>query len=238
MGKTAGQKVRDRYRVYVANGKTPRALTGVNRAMLEEVRMEVAAGCRSLKAAAFSTTKQMQQAGDEEVRCVQHTGLRVDWATWLVLDMQDEGSDDDLDYKDTEEQEEAEELSDNDVSDLEVDQLQTVCELCVEIAQAQVFVAYQEQDRKKLQDKIGSLEEQLDLLSKAAGLETSGREALETSAKEAIEQAASAKKSLEAATVALAEARRQLAWHQDQGDWIHSFYVHGGPPPPDVMRRM
>ena len=193
--------------------------------------MEVAAGCRSLKAAAFSTTKQMQQAGDEEVRCVQHTGLRVDWATWLVLDMQDEGSDEDLDYQDTEEQEEAEDLSDNDVSDAEVDQLQTVYELSVEIAQAQ-------QDRKQLQDKIGSLEEQLDLLSKAAGLETSGREALETSAKEAIEQAASAKKSLEAVTVALAEARRQVAWHEDQVDWIHTFYVHGGPPPPDVMRRM
>ena len=58
MGKTAGQKVRDRYRVYVANGKTPRALTGVNRAILEEVRMEDAAGCGSLKAAASSTTNQ------------------------------------------------------------------------------------------------------------------------------------------------------------------------------------
>ena len=73
----------------------------------------------------------------------------MDWATWLVLDMQDEGSDDDLDYKDTEEEEEAEDLSDNDVSDAEVDQLQIVSELCVELAQAQAFVAYQEQDRKK-----------------------------------------------------------------------------------------
>ena len=231
MGKTAGQKVRDRYRVYVANGKTPRALTGVNRAILEEVRMEVAAGCGSLKAAASSTTNQMQQAGDEEVCCVQHTGLRVDWATWLVLDMQDEGSDEDLDYQDTEEQEEAEDLSDNDVSDAEVDQLQTVYELSVEIAQAQ-------QDRKQLQDKIGCLQEQLALLSKAAGLETSRREQLEISAKEALERAASTKVSLEAVSDALADARRQVAWHQDQTDWIHTFYVHGGHPPPDVMRRM
>ena len=231
MGKTAGQKVRDRYRVYVANGKTPRALTGVNRAILEEVRMEVAAGCGSLKAAVLSTTKQMQQAGDEEVRCVQHTGLRVDWATWLVLDMQDEGSDEDPDYQDTEEQEEAEDFSDNDVSDAEVDQLQTVYELSVEIAQAQ-------QDRKQLQDKIGCLEEQVGLMSKAAGLETLRREALEISAKEAFDRAASTQLSLEAVSVALAEARRQLAWHQEQTDWIHTFYVHGGPPPPDVMRRM
>ena len=125
--------------------------------------MEVAAGCGSLKAAASSTTNQMQQAGDEEVCCVQHTGLRVDWATWLVLDMQDEGSDEDPDYQDTEEQEEAEDFSDNDVSDAEVEQLQTMYELFVEIAQAQ-------QDRKQLQDKIGYLQEQLALLSKAAGL--------------------------------------------------------------------
>ena len=146
-------------------------------------------------------------------------------------DLQDEGSDEDLDYQDTEEQEEAEDLSDNDVSDAEVDQLQTVYELSVEIAQAQ-------QDRKQLQDKIGCLEEQLDLLSKAAGLETSRREALEISAKEALERAASTKLSLEAVSVALAEARRQLAWHQEQTDWIHTFYVRGGPPLPDVMRRM
>ena len=145
--------------------------------------------------------------------------------------MQDEGSDEDLDYQDTEEQEEAEDLSDNDVSDAEVDQLQTVYELSVEIAQAQ-------QDRKQLQDKIGCLEEQVGLMPKAAGLETLRREALEISAKEAFDRAASTQLSLEAVSVALAEARRQLAWHQEQTDWIHTFYVHGGPPPPDVMRRM
>ena len=43
---------------------------------------------------------------------------KVDWATWLVSDIQDASSDNDLDYKDIEEEEEAEELSDNDLSDL------------------------------------------------------------------------------------------------------------------------
>ena len=231
MGKTAGQKVRDRYRISVANGKTPRALTGVNKAILEEVRMEVAAGCSSLKAEVSSTTNQIQHAGNEDVGCVQHSGLRVDWATWLALEMHEEGSDEDPDYQDTEEPEEAEDFSDNDVSDAEVEQMQTMYELFAEIAQAQ-------QDRTQLQDKIGYLQEELALLSKAAGLETSRREQLEISAKEAVERAAATKMSLDAVSVALADARRQVAWHQSQTDWIHTFYVHGGPPPPDVMRRM
>ena len=62
--------------------------------------------------------------------------------------------------------------------------------------------------------------------------------ALESSAKEAIEQAAEGKKAVEAANIAVAEVQRQLNWHQDQSDWVHTFYLHGGPPPPDVMRRM
>ena len=140
----------------------------------------------------------------------------MDWATWLVSDIQDAGSDNDLDYKDTEEEEEAEELSDNDLSDLEVDQVQTVYELCAEASQAQVFVAYQEQERKMLKDKIGILEQQLDSLQKAAALEMSAREALESSAKEAIEQAAEGKKAVEAANIALTKAQQQINWHQDQ----------------------
>ena len=49
MVKTAEQKVWDRYRADVANGETPGALTDANRAILEEVRTEVAAGCRKLQ---------------------------------------------------------------------------------------------------------------------------------------------------------------------------------------------
>ena len=62
--------------------------------------------------------------------------------------------------------------------------------------------------------------------------------ALESSAKEAIEQAAEGKKAVEAANFALAEAQRQLNWHKNQSDWVHTFYIHGGPPPEDIMRRM
>ena len=160
---------------------------------------------------------------------------KMDWATWLVSDIQDAGSDNDLDYEDTEEEEEAEELSDNDLSDLELDHVETVYELCVEVSQAQVFFAYQEQEREMLQDKIGSLEQQLESLQKAAARRW---RVCESSAKEAIEQAAEGKKAVEAANIALAEAQRQLNWHQDQSDWVHTFYIHGGPPPPDVMRRM
>ena len=163
---------------------------------------------------------------------------KVDWATWLVSDIQDAGSDNDLDYKDIEEEEEADALSDNDLSDVELDHVETVCELCAKVSQAQVFVALQEQERKMLKDKIGILEQQLESLQKAAALEMSAREALESSAKEAIEQAAEGKKAVEAANIALAEAQRQLNWHQDQSDWVHTFYINGGPPPPDIVRRM
>ena len=231
MGKTAGQKVRDRYRVYVANGKTPRALTAVNKAILEEVRMEVATHCGPLKTKASSTTNEIQHTGDEGVCCIQHTGLWVNWATWLDLDMHDDDSDEDPDYQETEEEEDADYFSDNDVTDSEVEQMQTMYELIAEIAQAH-------QDRKQLQDKIGYLQEELALLSKAASLETSRREQLEMSATEALERAAATKRSLDAVSVELADAQRQVAWHQSETDWIHTWYVHGGQPPPDVMRRI
>ena len=77
MVKTAEQKVRDRYRADVENGKNPRALTDANRAILEEVRAEVAAGCRAVQAAAFSGRKRIRDAGDEEVRRVERAGQRV-----------------------------------------------------------------------------------------------------------------------------------------------------------------
>ena len=77
MVKTAEQKVRDRYRADLENGKTPRALTDANRAVLEEVRAEVAAGCRAVQAAAFSGRKRIREAGDEEVRRVERAGQRV-----------------------------------------------------------------------------------------------------------------------------------------------------------------
>ena len=91
----------------------------------------------------------------------------MDWATWLVSDIQDAGSDNNLDYEDTEEEEEAEELSDNDLSDVELDHVETVYELCVEVSQALGLLAYQEQERDMLVDKIGSLEQQLESLTKA-----------------------------------------------------------------------
>ena len=78
--------------------------------------------------------------------------LRVDWATWLVSDMQDEGSDNDVDYKDIEEEEE-EEMSDDDLCGVEVDHVQTVFELCADVLRAQVFVVHQEQEGKMLKDK-------------------------------------------------------------------------------------
>ena len=68
--------------------------------------------------------------------------LRVDWATWLVSDMQDEGSDNDVDSKDIEEEEE-EEMSDDDLCGVEVDHAQTVFELCADVLRAQVFVVHQ-----------------------------------------------------------------------------------------------
>ena len=77
MVKTAEQKVRDRYRADVENGKNSRALTDANRAILEEVRAEVAAGCRAVQAAAFSGRKRIRDAGDEEVRRVEHARQRV-----------------------------------------------------------------------------------------------------------------------------------------------------------------
>ena len=79
--------------------------------------------------------------------------LRVDWATWLVSDMQDEGSDNDVDSKDIEEEEE-EEMSDDDLCGVKVDHAQTVFELCADVLRAQVFVVHQEQEGKMLKDKI------------------------------------------------------------------------------------
>ena len=127
---------------------------------------------------------------------------KMDWATWLVSDIQDAGSDNDLDYEDIEEKEVADTLSDNDLSEVELDGVKTVCELC--------------EEQKMQKDKIGILEQQLDSLQKAAALEMSAREALESSAKEAIEQAAEGKKAVEAANIALTKAQRQINWHQDQ----------------------
>ena len=77
---------------------------------------------------------------------------KVDWATWLVSDIQDAGSDDNLDYEGTEEEDEAEELSDNELSDVELDHVETVYELCVEVSQALGLLAYQEQEREMLED--------------------------------------------------------------------------------------
>ena len=59
-------------------------------------------------------------------------------------------------------------MSDNDLSDVELDHVETVYELCVDISQALGFLAYQEQKREMLEDNIGSLEQQLESLQKAA----------------------------------------------------------------------
>ena len=77
MVKTAEQKVRDRYRADLENGKTPRALTDANRAILEEIRAEVAAGCQYVQAAVSSGRKRIREAGDEQVRRVEQAGQRV-----------------------------------------------------------------------------------------------------------------------------------------------------------------
>ena len=79
--------------------------------------------------------------------------LRVDWATWLVSDMQDEGSDNDVDSKVIEEEAE-EEMSDDDLCVAEVDHAHTVFELCADVLRAQVSVVHQEQAGKMLKDKI------------------------------------------------------------------------------------
>ena len=92
----------------------------------------------------------------------------MDWATWLVSDLQDANSDKDLDYKDIEEEEEeAEELSDTDLSDVELDHVDTVHELSEDILRAKWLLADQEQEREILMGKIGSLEQQLESLTKA-----------------------------------------------------------------------
>ena len=44
--------------------------------------------------------------------------------------------------------------------------LETAYELCVEVLQAPGLLAYQEQEREMLEDKIGSLEQQLESLQK------------------------------------------------------------------------
>jgi len=111
--------------------------------------------------------KQIRTRDFKNTRTAPNTN-KVDWATWLLSDIQDAGSDNDLDYEDTEEEEEAEELSDNDLSDVELDHVETVYELCVEVSQALGLLAYQEQEREMLEDKIGSLEQQLESLQKAA----------------------------------------------------------------------
>ena len=92
---------------------------------------------------------------------------KVDWSTWLVSDLQNAGSDNDLDYEDTEEEEEAEELSDTDLSDVELDHVHTVYELSVDFLRAKWLLADQEQERAILMGKIGSLEQQLESLTKA-----------------------------------------------------------------------
>ena len=75
MGKTAGQKVRGRHRADMVNAKAPQALNVVNRASLEEVCEPVAAGRRSVQAAAFSIVKGKREAGDEEVRFCEQGNL-------------------------------------------------------------------------------------------------------------------------------------------------------------------
>ena len=75
-------------------------------------------------------------------------------------------------------------------------------------------------------------------MQKVAASELSATEALEAAVKEHAVQAGEALKALQASNIALAEVQRQLKWHQDQTDWVHQFYRHGGPPPPHIMARM
>ena len=167
--------------------------------------------------------------------------MKVDWVTWLGSDLTHDGSDTDLDFNDIEEEEELDDMSDNELCDLDLDQVQILCELYSELSQAQVAAACHVRERKRLQDKIGELEQQFEFVLRAAASELSAKEALEASVKGHAVQAGEALKALEASNIALAEVQRQLKWHQDQTDWVHQFYRHGGPPPPPpphIMARM
>ena len=164
--------------------------------------------------------------------------MKVDWATWLGSDLTHDGSDNDLDFNDIEEDEESDDFSDNDLCDLDFDHVKILCELFAEASQAQVVVACQVQERKRLQRQIGNLEQQIDSLHRAAASELCAKEALERSVKGHVAQVGQVRKALEASNIALADVQRQLNWHQDQTDWVHQFYRHGGPPPPHIMARM
>ena len=164
--------------------------------------------------------------------------MKVDWVSWLGSDLTQDGSDTESDFNDVEEDEESDDFSDNDLCDLDFDHVQILCELFAEASQAQVGVACQVQERKRLQDKIGDLEQQTESLQRAAASELCAKEALGRSVKEHIVQAGQERKALEASNIALAEVQRQLKWHQDQTHWVHQFYRHGGPPPSHIMERL
>ena len=68
MGKTAEQKVRDRYAQDLRDGKQPRALTDTNRAILEEVRKEVEAGKRQVQTTTTRAVKRIREVKEESVQ--------------------------------------------------------------------------------------------------------------------------------------------------------------------------
>ena len=102
--------------------------------------------------------------------------MKVDWVTWLGSDLTHDGSDKDSDFIDTEEDEESDDFSDNDLCDLDFDHVQILCELFSELSQAQVAVACHVLERKRFQDKIGELEQQLEMAQRAASSESSAKD--------------------------------------------------------------
>lgn len=88
MVKTAEQKVRDRYTADLLAGKAPRALTDANRAILEEIRTEVATGKRTLESTTSKAVKRIKVARDQSIQQLQdakeHALLEIDRASALV----------------------------------------------------------------------------------------------------------------------------------------------------------
>ena len=91
-------------------------------------------------------------------------------------DLTHDASDNDLDFTDIEEAEDLSDTSDNELCDLDFDQAQILGELFAELSQAQVAVACHVLERKRFQEKIGELEQQIEMAQRAASSESSAKD--------------------------------------------------------------
>ena len=71
------EKARRQARNALESGQQYHARGEVNKALLEEVRAEVAAGRKSVQTAASASRKRVREAGDEQVRRVEQAGEQV-----------------------------------------------------------------------------------------------------------------------------------------------------------------